>query len=67
MGEAMPRYYFAQCTGIAIMVIVILGSDIDVLYAVPLGILGGVLALFFCELANARIPIPRFIKIRRQQ
>ena len=41
----------AQWTGIAVTAIVVLGSDMDVLYAVPLGLFAGALATFFSALA----------------
>lgn len=44
----------AQWTGIAVTSIVVLGSDIDVVYAVPLGILAGALATLFSSLADAQ-------------
>ena len=56
----MPKNV-AQWTGIAVTAIVVLGCDIDVLYAVPLGIFAGALATFFSSLAeqhDAREPIP---------
>ena len=61
----MPRINFAQWTGIAVTVIVVLGNDLDVVYAVPLGIFASALATIFSELPNLRIPRLRFIKIRR--
>lgn len=62
----MPRLNLAQWTGIAVTVIVVLGNDLDVIYAVPLGLLAGALANLFTELAKLRLPILRFAKIRRQ-
>jgi hypothetical protein len=41
----------AQWTGIAVTAIVVLGSDMDVLYAVPLGLFAGALATYFSALA----------------
>jgi len=50
----------AQWTGIAVTSIVVLGSDMDVIYAVPLGIFAGALATFFSALAdNERGAKPR--------
>ncbi len=66
MGGAMPRLNLAQWTGIAVTVIVVLGRDLDILYAVPLGLFAGALANLFSELANLRLPVLRLIKIRRQ-
>ena len=48
----MMRLNLAQWTGICVTVIVVAGSDIDTLYAVPLGILAGALATFFSIIAN---------------
>ena len=42
----------AQWTGIAVTSIVVLGTDMDVLYAVPLGIFAGALATFFASMAT---------------
>ncbi len=49
----MPKS-IGQWTGIAVTGIVVLGCDIDVLYAVPLGIMAGALATLFVALAEAR-------------
>jgi hypothetical protein len=50
---AMPK--FAQLTGMVVTAIVVFGTDVDVLMAVPLGILAGGLATFFSSLAERRI------------
>jgi hypothetical protein len=63
----MPRLSIAQWTGITITVIVVLGKDFDILYAVPLGILSSLLATLFSELANFRVRPLRFVGIRRSQ
>jgi hypothetical protein len=42
----------AQWTGVAVTSIVVLGCDMDVLYAIPLGIFAGALATFFMALAD---------------
>jgi hypothetical protein len=42
----------AQLTGMIVTSIVVLGTDTDVLWAVPLGILAGGLATFFMALAE---------------
>ena len=47
----MPKN-IAQWTGIIVTSIVVLGCDMDVLYAVPLGILAGAMATFFMALAD---------------
>jgi hypothetical protein len=46
----MPK--MAQLTGMVVTAIVVLGTDVDVLMAVPLGILAGGLATFFMALAD---------------
>ena len=66
MGGAMPRLNLAQWTGIAVTVIVVLGRDLDILYAVPLGLFASTLATLFSELPNLRFPRLRFARIRRR-
>jgi hypothetical protein len=51
----MPKN-IAQVTGIFVTAIIVLGSDMDVYYAMPLGIAAGALASFFVALAEARMP-----------
>jgi hypothetical protein len=46
-----------QWTGIVVTTIVVLGCDMDVAYAMPLGIMAGALASFFVALADARIAL----------
>jgi hypothetical protein len=48
----MPR--MAQWTGMLVTAIVVFGTDMDVLTAVPLGIVAGALAMFFMSLAEGR-------------
>jgi hypothetical protein len=43
---------FAQWTGMAVTAIVVFGTDMDVIYAVPLGILAGALATFLWAAAD---------------
>jgi energy-converting hydrogenase Eha subunit A len=59
----------AQWTGLAVTAIVVLGTDMDVVYAVPLGFLAGALATFFSAFAEAVRPaVARsFIRMRRQE
>jgi len=57
----MPRT-LAQWTGVAVTAIVVSGSDMDLLYAIPLGILAGALANFFSALADSAIPAVRPIR-----
>ena len=61
----MPRINFVQWTGIAVTMIVVLGNDLDVVYALPLGLFASALAALFSELPNLRLPRLRFVKIRR--
>jgi hypothetical protein len=62
----MPRNV-AQWTGLAVTAIVVLGCDMDVLYAVPLGVFAGALATFFVSLSEqherVREPVP--VRVRR--
>jgi hypothetical protein len=50
----MPRNV-AQWTGIMVTAIVVLGCDLDVLTALPLGIAAGALATFLVTLAEQRL------------
>jgi hypothetical protein len=45
----------AQLTGLIVTSIVVFGSDVDVLLAVPMGVLAGALAIFFMSLAESRV------------
>jgi cell shape-determining protein MreD len=47
----MPKT-LAQWTGLAVTAIVVLGCDMDVVYAMPLGVFAGALATFFMTLAD---------------
>lgn len=58
----MP-YTIGQWTGLAVTSIVVLGCDMDVAYAMPLGIMAGALATLFVELADARSKKPLESKI----
>ena len=49
----MPKNV-GQWTGIVVTTIIVLGCDMDVLYAVPLGIFAGALATYFVTLAELR-------------
>ena len=44
----------AQLTGIIVCSIVVFGTDMDVTYAMPQGILSGALAVFFVAVAEGR-------------
>ena len=47
----MPKNV-AQITGIVVTAIIVMGTDMDVFYAMPLGILAGGLATFFVALSD---------------
>jgi hypothetical protein len=49
----MPKS-LAQLTGVIVCSIVVFGSDMDVTYAMPLGIISGALAVFFVALSDGR-------------
>jgi hypothetical protein len=53
------RLNLAQWTGIAVTTIVISGSDVDVVYAVPLGFFAGALATFLSALGHSALERPR--------
>jgi cell shape-determining protein MreD len=50
----MPKYV-SQWTGVAVTAIIVLGCDMDVLYAMPLGVFAGAVASFIVALADARV------------
>jgi hypothetical protein len=49
----MPKS-LAQVTGVIVCSIVVFGTDMDIAYAMPLGILSGALAVFFVAVAEGR-------------
>ena len=49
----MPKN-IAQLTGIIVCAIVTFGADLDVTYAIPMGICAGALAMYFVALADAK-------------
>ena len=49
----MP-YSIGQWTGLLVTTIVVLGCDMDVVYAVPLGVMAGALASFFVALSETK-------------
>ena len=49
----MPKSV-AQLTGVIVCAIVTFGTDLDITYAMPLGIFAGALAIFFVSIAEAR-------------
>jgi len=60
----MPRNV-GQWTGLAVTAIIVMGCDIDVVYAVPLGILAGTLATFFVTLDDQRQKALELARVRR--
>jgi len=49
----MPKNV-AQLAGIIVTSIVVMGADVDLFYAIPLGIFAGALATFFVAFADER-------------
>jgi hypothetical protein len=47
----------AQLTGVLVTAIVAFGTDIDVYYAVPLGVFAGALAIFFVSVSEMKRPV----------
>ena len=55
----------AQLTGVVVCSIVMFGTDLDVTYAVPLGVLSGALAVFFLSFAEAEAKVQtRFARVK---
>ena len=52
-GLPIPKSV-AQLTGVLVTAIVAFGTDIEVYYAVPLGVFAGALAILFVSLAEAK-------------
>ena len=52
-GLPIPRSV-AQLTGALVTGIVAYGTDLDVYYAVPLGVFAGALAMFFVSMSEAQ-------------
>ena len=59
MPKTLSQWTLSQWTGVAVTAIVVSGSDMDLLYAVPLGILAGALATFFANLGESAVPAAR--------
>jgi len=60
----MPKNV-AQLTGMVVTAIVVFGTDLDVFYAMPLGVFAGALATLFVAAMEYRQPKPARIRIRR--
>jgi len=56
----MPKNV-AQFTGIIVTAIVVFGTDMDVFYAMPLGIMAGGLATFFVALSDNRDKLAKLV------
>ena len=53
MRAVLPKST-AQLTGVLVTAIVAFGTDLDVYYAMPLGIFAGALALFFVSVSESQ-------------
>ena len=62
----MPRNV-AQLTGMIVTAVIVFGSDLDVFYAMPLGVFAGALATLFAAFTEHNAPRrePAPIRIRR--
>jgi hypothetical protein len=59
----MPKNV-AQLTGMVVTAIIVFGTDLDVYYAMPLGIFAGALATLFVGAAEYRAAKQELIPIR---
>jgi hypothetical protein len=57
----------AQLTGVIVTSIVVFGTDLDVYYAIPLGIFAGAIATLLVSLTEYRAfkPAPIRVKVKR--
>ena len=53
MRAILPKSV-AQLTGVLVTGIVAFGTDLDVYYAIPLGVFAGALAIFFVSISEAQ-------------
>jgi len=53
MRAVLPKSV-AQLTGVLVTAIVAFGTDLDVYYAMPLGIFAGAMAVFFVSVSEGR-------------
>lgn len=60
----MPRN-IAQWTGIFVTAVVVSGTDKDVVYAMPLGVFAGALAVIFVSLSEWRDYAPLLRRVRQ--
>ena len=54
MRAVLPKSV-AQLTGVLVTAIVAFGTDLDVYYAMPLGIFAGALAVFFVSVSEGQV------------
>ena len=59
----MPKNV-AQFTGMIVTAIVVFGTDLDVYYAVPLGIFAGAIATLLATVSEYRASKPEPIRVR---
>jgi len=55
VGHRTVPKNIAQFTGIMVTAIIVMGTDMDVFYAMPLGIMAGGLATFFVALSDGQL------------
>jgi hypothetical protein len=54
----------AQLTGMVVTAIIVFGTDMDTIYAMPLGIMAGALAMLFSSLSDLKRE-PVKVRIRK--
>lgn len=59
----MPKN-IAQLTGMIVTTVIVFGSDLDVFYAMPLGVFAGALVTLFAALAEYQAPKDEPVRIR---
>lgn len=57
----------AQFTGVVVTAIVAFGTDLDVTYAMPLGIFAGALAVFFVSLSEGQAALQSTYQTRLER
>ncbi|HSS14807.1 MAG TPA: hypothetical protein VLL04_12995 [Rhizomicrobium sp.] len=57
----------AQLTGVVVTAIVAFGTDMDVYYAMPLGIFAGALAVFFVSLSEGQAALQTAYQTRLER
>lgn len=57
----------AQLTGMVVTAIVAFGTDMDVYYAMPLGIFAGALAVFFVSLSEGQAALASVYQTRLER